>query len=96
MLLHFKTSASPLMAVASSIKEKETNKPKKIDIADKIRNSRVLVLGGTGRVGGSTAVALSKLSPELRIVVGGRNRYFLIRISLLFVCNRILWVVVLE
>ncbi|XP_010279568.1 PREDICTED: uncharacterized protein LOC104613444 [Nelumbo nucifera] len=37
-------------------------------------NSRVLVLGGTGRVGGSTATALSKLCPDLRIVVGGRNR----------------------
>ncbi|XP_065862201.1 uncharacterized protein [Euphorbia lathyris] len=37
-------------------------------------NSRVLVLGGTGRVGGSTAIALSKLCPELRIVIGGRNR----------------------
>jgi saccharopine dehydrogenase-like NADP-dependent oxidoreductase len=32
------------------------------------------VLGGTGRVGGSTATALSKLCPELKIVVGGRNR----------------------
>nr|CAD1821959.1 unnamed protein product [Ananas comosus var. bracteatus] len=37
--------------------------------------SRVLVLGGTGRVGGSTAVALSKLLPDLRILVGGRNRF---------------------
>ncbi|XP_021772130.1 uncharacterized protein LOC110736263 [Chenopodium quinoa] len=77
VLLHFKSSAPPLMAViSSSVKEREISKPK-IDIAvssDKIRNSRVLVLGGTGRVGGSTAVALSKLSPELRIVVGGRNR----------------------
>ncbi|KAK9079406.1 hypothetical protein SSX86_001077 [Deinandra increscens subsp. villosa] len=37
-------------------------------------NSRVLVLGGTGRVGGSTAIALSKLSPDLRIIIAGRNR----------------------
>ncbi|XP_071709356.1 uncharacterized protein [Rutidosis leptorrhynchoides] len=37
-------------------------------------NSRVLVLGGTGRVGGSTAIALSKLSPDIRIVIAGRNR----------------------
>ncbi|XP_065862512.1 uncharacterized protein [Euphorbia lathyris] len=37
-------------------------------------NSRVLVLGGSGRVGGSTAIALSKLCPELRIVIAGRNR----------------------
>ncbi|KAM7502501.1 hypothetical protein LguiB_001405 [Lonicera macranthoides] len=36
--------------------------------------SRVLILGGTGRVGGSTAIALSKLCPHLRIVVAGRNR----------------------
>ncbi|MFS7914857.1 hypothetical protein Hanom_Chr02g00158471 [Helianthus anomalus] len=38
-------------------------------------SSRVLVLGGTGRVGGSTAIALSKLSPDLRIVIAGRNRF---------------------
>ncbi|XP_076884158.1 uncharacterized protein LOC143533190 [Bidens hawaiensis] len=37
-------------------------------------NARVLVLGGTGRVGGSTAIALSKLSPHLRIIIAGRNR----------------------
>ncbi|KAK9128844.1 hypothetical protein Syun_017641 [Stephania yunnanensis] len=37
-------------------------------------SSRVLILGGTGRVGGSTALALSNLSPDLRILVGGRNR----------------------
>ncbi|XP_010550808.1 PREDICTED: uncharacterized protein LOC104821584 [Tarenaya hassleriana] len=37
-------------------------------------DSTVLVLGGTGRVGGSTTVALSKLCPDLKIVVGGRNR----------------------
>lgn len=78
MLLHFKTSSSPpLMAVSSSVKERDISKPK-IDFAisdDKIRNSRVLILGGTGRVGGSTAVALSALSPDLRIFIGGRNRY---------------------
>ena len=38
------------------------------------RTGRVLVLGGTGRVGGSTATALSKLRPDLGILVGGRNR----------------------
>uniref|UniRef100_A0A8R7QAQ8 Saccharopine dehydrogenase NADP binding domain-containing protein n=1 Tax=Triticum urartu TaxID=4572 RepID=A0A8R7QAQ8_TRIUA len=37
-------------------------------------NARVLVLGGTGRVGGSTATALSKLRPDLNILIGGRNR----------------------
>ncbi|RLN00626.1 hypothetical protein C2845_PM06G14890 [Panicum miliaceum] len=39
------------------------------------RTARVLVLGGTGRVGGSTAAALSKLRPDLSILVGGRNRH---------------------
>ncbi|KAK2381274.1 Saccharopine dehydrogenase [Trifolium repens] len=48
-----------------------TNLP---EIPEKIRNSRVLVLGGTGRVGGSTATALSNLCPDLRIIVAGRNR----------------------
>nr|CAB3463012.1 unnamed protein product [Digitaria exilis] len=38
------------------------------------RTARVLVLGGTGRVGGSTAAALSNLRPDLTILVGGRNR----------------------
>ncbi|XP_062084104.1 uncharacterized protein LOC133790467 [Humulus lupulus] len=45
-----------------------------VQLPDKTRNSKVLVLGGTGRVGGSTATALSKLCPDLRILVGGRNR----------------------
>jgi L-2-hydroxyglutarate oxidase LhgO len=34
----------------------------------------VLVLGGAGRVGGSTATALSKLRPDLNIIVGDKNR----------------------
>ncbi|CAN6362201.1 unnamed protein product [Urochloa humidicola] len=38
------------------------------------RSARVLVLGGAGRVGGSTATALSKLRPDLSILVGDRNR----------------------
>ncbi|KAL6870648.1 hypothetical protein ACP4OV_014496 [Aristida adscensionis] len=37
-------------------------------------SARVLVLGGAGRVGGSTAAALASLRPDLRILVGGRNR----------------------
>nr|CBX25276.1 hypothetical_protein [Oryza brachyantha] len=36
--------------------------------------ARVLVLGGTGRAGGSTATALSKLRPDLSILIAGRNR----------------------
>ena len=39
------------------------------------RTARVLVLGGTGRVGGSAATALSKLRPDLSVLVGGRNRW---------------------
>ncbi|KAL8140188.1 LOW QUALITY PROTEIN: hypothetical protein V2J09_006209 [Rumex salicifolius] len=39
-----------------------------------IMNSKVLILGGTGRVGGSTAIALSNLQPDLRIYIAGRNR----------------------
>ncbi|KAL5566679.1 hypothetical protein UlMin_029843 [Ulmus minor] len=46
----------------------------KVQLPEKTRKSRILVLGGTGRVGGSTAIALSKLCPELRLVIGGRNR----------------------
>ncbi|KAJ6906845.1 hypothetical protein NC652_024293 [Populus alba x Populus x berolinensis] len=45
-----------------------------VQLPEKTRNSSVLVLGGTGRVGGPTATALSKLCPDLRIVIGGRNR----------------------
>lgn len=41
---------------------------------EKARSSKVLVLGGTGRIGGSTAIALSRISPSLRIVIAGRNR----------------------
>ncbi|KAF4358360.1 uncharacterized protein LOC115721284 isoform X1 [Cannabis sativa] len=48
--------------------------PGTIQLPEKIRNSKVLVLGGTGRVGGSTAISLSKLCPDLRILIGGRNR----------------------
>ncbi|KAJ4771868.1 hypothetical protein LUZ62_064491 [Rhynchospora pubera] len=36
--------------------------------------SRVLILGGTGRVGASTATALSHLCPGLQLKIGGRNR----------------------
>ncbi|KAJ4780233.1 hypothetical protein LUZ62_064490 [Rhynchospora pubera] len=55
----------PSPSLASTISKEGTNKP---------ASSRVLVLGGTGRVGGSTATALSKLCPSLQIQVAGRNR----------------------
>ena len=35
---------------------------------------KVVILGGTGRVGSSTAVALLKKDPSLEIVVGSRER----------------------
>ncbi|XP_022730684.1 uncharacterized protein LOC111285472 [Durio zibethinus] len=69
-LLHLKTAA---VAVAS-VKAAEHDNVSRVLLPEKTRNSRVLVLGGTGRVGGSTATALSKLCPDLRIVLGGRNR----------------------
>ncbi|KAA8549813.1 hypothetical protein F0562_001497 [Nyssa sinensis] len=53
---------------------KESEHINTVHLPEKTRNSRVLILGGTGRVGGSTAIALSKLCPELQIVVGGRDR----------------------
>ncbi|XP_010500613.1 PREDICTED: uncharacterized protein LOC104777975 isoform X2 [Camelina sativa] len=59
---------------ASSSETKYDGVPE-VKLSDPTRNYRVLVLGGTGRVGGSTATALSKLCPkQLQIVVGGRNR----------------------
>ncbi|GMI94629.1 hypothetical protein like AT1G50450 [Hibiscus trionum] len=70
-LLHLNTAAA--VAVASAKTAEDAN-VSGAQLPDKTRNSRVLVLGGTGRVGGSTATALSKLCPHLRIVVGGRNR----------------------
>ncbi|KAJ9139742.1 hypothetical protein P3X46_030447 [Hevea brasiliensis] len=67
-LFHWKSTS--LMAC---VKE-TTHDNSRVELPDKTRNSRVLVLGGTGRVGGSTAIALSKLCPDLRLVIGGRNR----------------------
>ncbi|XP_022944738.1 uncharacterized protein LOC111449104 [Cucurbita moschata] len=60
-------SFSP-MAMATADTELPLQLPKNV------RNSRVLVLGGTGRVGASTATALSKFCPDLQIAIGGRNR----------------------
>ncbi|XWS71204.1 hypothetical protein CRYUN_Cryun03dG0118800 [Craigia yunnanensis] len=70
-LLHLKTAA---VAFASVKGAEHDNNVSRVQLPEKIRNSRVLVLGGTGRVGGSTATALSKLCPDLRIVLSGRNR----------------------
>ncbi|XP_022152949.1 uncharacterized protein LOC111020567 isoform X2 [Momordica charantia] len=65
-LLPLKSFSPMAMAIA------ETELP--LQLPQNVRNSRVLVLGGTGRVGGSTAIALSRFCPDLQIVIGGRNR----------------------
>uniref|UniRef100_A0A2P2LG92 Saccharopine dehydrogenase NADP binding domain-containing protein n=1 Tax=Rhizophora mucronata TaxID=61149 RepID=A0A2P2LG92_RHIMU len=70
-LFHLKSATRSLVVACAKDPNHETNM---VQLPDKTRNSKVLVLGGTGRVGGSTVIALSKLCPDLRIVVGGRNR----------------------
>ncbi|KAI3450004.1 hypothetical protein Pfo_006669 [Paulownia fortunei] len=55
-------------------KEKSSSTIERVELPEKVKNSRILILGGTGRVGGSTALALSKFCPDLRIIIGGRNR----------------------
>lgn len=57
-------------------KSSSSSNIERVQLPDKVKSSRILILGGTGRVGGSTAVALNKYCPDLRIVIGGRNRYF--------------------
>ncbi|KAF3974623.1 hypothetical protein CMV_002072 [Castanea mollissima] len=67
-LLHLKSTSGFALACATQ------ESPYRVQLPDKSRNARVLVLGGTGRVGGSTATALSKLCPDLKIIIAGRNR----------------------
>ncbi|GMY16413.1 carboxynorspermidine synthase [Fagus crenata] len=67
-LLHLKSTTA--LAFIAATQESEY----RVQLPDKSRNARVLVLGGTGRVGGSTATALSKLCPDLQIIIAGRNR----------------------
>ncbi|KAK6937188.1 Saccharopine dehydrogenase, NADP binding domain [Dillenia turbinata] len=59
---------------SAGVRETETESKTRIILPEKTRNAKVLILGGTGRVGGSTALALSNLCPHLRIIVAGRNR----------------------
>ncbi|KAL5719791.1 hypothetical protein ACHQM5_012529 [Ranunculus cassubicifolius] len=59
---------SPALSIRAKNEITTTNTESSQPIKTQIQNSRVLILGGTGRVGGSTALALSKLSPNLRIV----------------------------
>ncbi|OWM69169.1 hypothetical protein CDL15_Pgr025356 [Punica granatum] len=72
-LVHFRSCCDRAFKLRASAGDAE-QKAWPVGLPDKARGARVLVLGGTGRVGGSTATALSKLCPELRIFVGGRNR----------------------
>uniref|UniRef100_A0A7N2KMS5 Saccharopine dehydrogenase NADP binding domain-containing protein n=1 Tax=Quercus lobata TaxID=97700 RepID=A0A7N2KMS5_QUELO len=67
-LLHLKSTSGFALACASQESQY------RVQLPDKSRSARVLVLGGTGRVGGSTATALSKLCPDLQIIIAGRNR----------------------
>ena len=69
-LLHLKSTSGFALACASQ----ESQSQYRVQLPDKSRNARVLVLGGTGRVGGSTATALSNLCPDLQIIIAGRNR----------------------
>lgn len=69
---HLNSRVGVTMATATT--PTDTQIGTRVQLPENTRNSRVLVLGGTGRVGGSTAIALSKLCPDLQIVVGGRNR----------------------
>ncbi|KAL3529765.1 hypothetical protein ACH5RR_009087 [Cinchona calisaya] len=60
------------MAVAN---DNQQSRISKVELPHKLKKKkRVFILGGTGRVGGSTAIALSKLSPFLQIIIAGRNR----------------------
>lgn len=62
------------MTVLPSAAIKENTENQRIELQEKVKCSRVLILGGTGRIGGSTATSLSNLCPDLNIIVGGRNR----------------------
>ncbi|KAH7864095.1 hypothetical protein Vadar_025677 [Vaccinium darrowii] len=68
--IHLNNSSRSMMPMACAIESNEH----RVLLPEKVRNSRVLILGGTGRVGGSTAIALSNLCPDLRIIVAGRNK----------------------
>ncbi|GAB2212262.1 hypothetical protein Droror1_Dr00025614 [Drosera rotundifolia] len=68
-------SAAPLRATAAMVGTgKDREREGKLREDRERKSTRVLVLGGTGRVGGSTAIALSRMSLDLSIIVGGRNR----------------------
>ncbi|MCD7452758.1 hypothetical protein HAX54_018060 [Datura stramonium] len=60
--------------VANFAKENEQQQSNRIQLPEKVKKSKVVILGGTGRVGGSTAIALSNFCPDLHIIIAGRNR----------------------
>ncbi|WVZ54572.1 hypothetical protein U9M48_005350 [Paspalum notatum var. saurae] len=66
-------ACAPPAAAASSTRD-TAPAPQRMNPMKSSKSGRVLVIGGTGRVGGSTAAALSKLRPDLSILAGGRNR----------------------
>ncbi|PIN12577.1 Saccharopine dehydrogenase (NADP(+), L-glutamate-forming) [Handroanthus impetiginosus] len=69
------SSRNLAMALAAETGQRKSGTViERVEVPQKVKNSRILILGGTGRVGGSTAVALSKFCPDLRIIIGGRNR----------------------
>ncbi|CAA7398533.1 unnamed protein product [Spirodela intermedia] len=43
-------------------------------LPEKLQDKKVLILGGTGRIGSSTARALTEIYPPLRLHIAGRNR----------------------
>ncbi|CAI9106184.1 OLC1v1005267C1 [Oldenlandia corymbosa var. corymbosa] len=71
---HFKYTSRVLKIRATITRNPETTINLELQSPKDKKNSRVLVLGGTGRVGGSTAIALSKLCPQLQIIIAGRNK----------------------
>ncbi|CAH9072365.1 unnamed protein product [Cuscuta europaea] len=68
------TWSNTRMTVIPFASIKDTSANERVELKEKAKSSRVLIIGGTGRVGGSTAIALSTLCPDLHIIVGGRNR----------------------
>ncbi|GER40772.1 saccharopine dehydrogenase [Striga asiatica] len=69
-----RSTAVVALARETGKQKSSSNSIERVDLTEKVKNSRVLILGGTGRVGGSTALSLSRFCPDLRIVIGGRNR----------------------
>ena len=68
----FKKRAVKMASSAKEINNEKQNN--RVELPEKVKKSRVLILGGTGRVGGSTAISLSKFCPDLHIIIAGRNR----------------------